>query len=168
MRTKRILFSSIMILIFCGHVTFVAADEIQESSRWEDERRLEDWPVYSLLIKSGGYGNGLPEPEQWKIHGTLKDSEREPMLREVLEKYPNSEYADDAALLLARAELFYHANPNGAIEKLYKVISDYPSGDWIAEDREWLMIIPEMMKLDKDGQRHPRKPRKKRPSTDIR
>jgi len=167
MKTRRILFVSLIILFACGYKMYAVAAENQVLSRWEDKRRLENWPIYSLLIKSGGYGNGIPEPQQWETYGILKDPEREPKLREVLEKYPNSEYADDAALLLARAELFYHGDPNAAIEKLYKVISKYPDGDWIAEDRVWLTIISEITKLGKDGQLHPREPRKKRPGGEL-
>jgi len=76
-----------------------------------------------------------------KPGAVLTDPKREPGLREMLEKHPDSGYADDTALLLARAKLFYHNDPEGAIRELYKVIEDYPNGHWIAEDRVWLDYI---------------------------
>jgi outer membrane protein assembly factor BamD (BamD/ComL family) len=55
-------------------------------------------------------------------------------LEEAILKYPNSPYADDAALLLARAYYFYRDDAEKAIAALYQVIDQYPEGNWIAED----------------------------------
>jgi tetratricopeptide (TPR) repeat protein len=55
-------------------------------------------------------------------------------LRSVVQQYPDSAYADDAALLLARAYYFYEEDADKAIEGLYEVARKYPKGAWIAED----------------------------------
>ncbi|MFC1781903.1 tol-pal system YbgF family protein [Planctomycetota bacterium] len=138
------------------------ASNLQQLSKWEDQRRVDDFPIYSLLVKSQGAGNFAPEPEQWEMKGKLTDPEREPALQKILKEYPDSEYADDAALLLARAKLFYHNDANAAVDDLYKVISDYPDGNWISEDRIWLEMIPGIVHIDNNGQIVPRNPIKVR------
>ena len=118
-----------------------AAAQATTELRW-DERRIRDYPIYRLLLKARAYGSGVSEPSQWssaKEKGKpFVDPRREKNLREVLSRHPESEYADDAALLLARARFFYHDDAKGAIEDLYKVISRYPKGTWFAENRLFL------------------------------
>jgi|GEM_PF-4788262 len=122
--------------------------------RW-DQQRIRDYPIYRLLLKKGAVGSGMPEQMQWamaKEKGEpFVDTQREKDLKELLSKYPHSEYADDAALLLARAKFFYHNDVAGAIEDLYKVISEYPKGTWIAEDILFLefAMISNMTKAGK-------------------
>jgi len=133
-----------MVIICAGvlsnAVLVVVADEATTSLRW-DERHAQDYQMYRLLIKEGCCGARPSEGEYAGGNIPLKDRKREPALREVLAKYPDSEYADDAALLLARAKFLYHEDAEGAIEELYKVIAKYPDGDWIAEDPTWLQVI---------------------------
>lgn len=140
-------------IVGCGAIKAYGEDSLIGSSWYA--RHLDEWPIFSLLIKSGGYGSGIPEPSQWESERPLKDPDREPALRKLLEEYPDTEYADDAALLLARAKLFYYNDPNSAIEALYKVIQDYPNGNWIAENEQWLLEIPDMLLKDKDGKWRP-------------
>jgi len=130
----------------CGSSVVGEEDSPDAGLRW-DQRYLHEAPVFRLLVKPEGCGGLGPEWYHYqdlqteKPGAVLTDPEREPGLREMLEKYPDSEYADDAALLLARAKLFYHNDPEGAIRDLYKVIEDYPNGHWIAEDGVWLDYI---------------------------
>lgn len=154
MKQKQLTYLGLIVFIVgCGAIKACGEDSSIGSSWYA--RHFDEWPIFSLLIKSGGYGSGIPEPVQWKIRRPLKDPDREPALRKLLEEYPDSEYADDAALLLARAKLFYHNDPNSAIEALYKVIQDYPNGNWIAENERWLLIMPRMLRKDKDGKWRP-------------
>lgn len=115
----------------------LAAEKDKMELRW-DQQRIRDYPIYRLLLKKRAVGSGMPEQMQWamaKEQGKpFVDPQREKDLAELLSRYPHSEYADDAALLLARARFFYHDDAKGAIEDLYKVISKYPKGTWIAED----------------------------------
>jgi tetratricopeptide (TPR) repeat protein len=115
----------------------LSAEKDKTELRW-DQQRIRDYPIYRLLLKARSTGSGISEEMQWEMAKeqgkTFVDSQRENNLKELLSKYPNTEYADDAALLLARARYFYHNDANGAIEDLYKVISKYPKGTWIAED----------------------------------
>ncbi len=118
-----------------------ATQPTSQALRW-DQRHLPEYPIYCLLLKRDGVGNGLAEPRQWEWAETRKpldDDTREPALRALLKKYPDSDYADDAALLLARARLFYHDDAKGAIEQLYAVAAKYPQGHWIAEDAVFLL-----------------------------
>ena len=132
-------------------VTAVVSGERTVVSQWEDGRHLSDGAIWSLLVKKNGYGNSGPEWLHWEGK-PLEDSTRKSALEKLLAQYPSSEYADDAALLLARAKLFYDNDPVGAVEELYQVIKDYPNGEWIAEDQIWLFIMPSMVKFDTEGE----------------
>ncbi len=154
----------LFLLAVTSSLLIVKAQEQKKLSKWEDERMLNDFNIWSLLVKKGGYGSGIPESQQWRSGRTLTDTEREPALEKILKDYPKSDYADDAALLLARAKLLYHKDASGAIKDLYKVISDYPNGNWIAEDGIWLQVIPVISYIDRDGKRLPRTPLEERPT----
>jgi tetratricopeptide (TPR) repeat protein len=110
--------------------------------RW-DQLRIRDYPIYNLFVKarSAGAGSGT-EPVQWKFAKRdgkpFVDPYRKKNLKKLLSLYPDTEYADDAVMLLARAKFFYDNDAKGAIKDLYKVISKYPKDDWIAEDPQFL------------------------------
>lgn len=81
----------------------------------------------------------------WRILPRLglardKDTVREyeEGLEKVLKDHSDSPFADEAALILARAKFYWHDDVEGAIESLQKVANDYPNGAWIAENREWI------------------------------
>ena len=118
-----------------GHA--LAADEKPGALRW-DKERIRDYPIYRLLVEGSSRGTDALEHRQWeraKADGKpLVNPKREPNLRALIARYPDSDYADDAALLLARAQFFYHGDVAGAIEGLYEVIKKYPKGTWLAED----------------------------------
>lgn len=109
--------------------------------RW-DQQRIRDYPTYRWLLKARASGAGMPEVTQWEHvraqGGDFADPHRQENLRRILEDHPESEYADDAALLLARAKFLYDNDAAGAIRDLYAVVERYPNGTWIAEDRLFL------------------------------
>lgn len=124
----------------------------QSSLRW-DQRYLRDYHIYKLFLTHGFNVEGsrvmMSEPDAWlfarnaKKQKALKDDQREGNLKQLLAEYPNSDYAGDAALLLARAKFIYHQDADGAIKDLYKVSENYPESHWVAEDRaflEWATI----------------------------
>jgi hypothetical protein len=125
------------IILWCSASGSMATEKDKMELRW-DLKRIRDYPIYRLLLKARSAGSGMSEEMQWadaKVEGKpFVDAQRENNLKELLSKYPNSEYVDDVALLLARAKFFYHNDANGAIEDLYKVILKYPKSTWIAED----------------------------------
>lgn len=120
---------------------------------------LDNTEAFCALFKPKAYGALGSEMDQWYIGSTTGGDERIAQLQEAIQKYPESPYADDAALLLARAYFLYGndtangiaATVNGrtipnaffpygddakkAIAALYDVIKRYPGGEWIAEDR---------------------------------
>ena len=147
--------SIIVLSIMYMNMVAIAVEHDEDAilSRWQDERCLEDGDIWVKLIKDGGYGPRGPEWSQW-YGKPLVDPQRKASLKELLAKYPNSDYADDAALLLARAKCFYDNDPAGAVKGLYQVIQDCPNGNWIAEDPVWLRIVPSYMTtMDKEGHR---------------
>jgi hypothetical protein len=119
--------------------------------RW-DQQLVEDFPIYLLLIKSGSAGSGAPEAMQWEVAkrrgGNFVDVNREAKLSQLLKEYPQSAYADDASLLLARCAFLYHGDADGAIKGLYEVIQNYPQARkcaWIAEESlflEYAVMVP--------------------------
>lgn len=137
----RLAVAIIGMLLWLSVGSSLAAEKDKMELRW-DQQRIRDYPIYRLLLKARSAGSGMPEQIQWamaKEQGKpFVDPQRETDLTELLSLYPDSEYADDAALLLARARFFYHNDAKGAIENLYKVISKYPKGTWIAEDSLFL------------------------------
>jgi len=119
----------------------LAAAQTTQPLRW-DQKRIRDYPIYNLLIKGGSAGNGVPEVWQWefaKERGKpFTDQNREANLLQLLRDYPDSDYADDALLLLARCKFLYQGDADGAIGGLYEVIQKHPKtagSSWIAEDR---------------------------------
>lgn len=116
---------------------------------------LEHREAFRALFKPGTTGNTGSEVGQWlrsrSQGGPKGGEERIAQLQEALRKYPNSPYADDAALLLARAYYFYRGDPRKAIAELYEVVKKYPKGAWIAEGgivRTWIAPLagnPETM-----------------------
>ena len=133
--------------VWCVTGSALADTPPEEGLRW-DQRLMQEQHIYRLLLKEYGYGPYGSEEMLWHAErrerrgpgAVLTDQKREPALRELLDKHGESHYADDTALLLARARFFYHADPEGAIRELYKVIKDYPLGHWIAEDTTWLRL----------------------------
>ncbi len=128
--------------------------------RW-DQQRIQDYPVYHLLLKARSVGAGMSERLQWeraKEKGDkFHDHKREENLRKLLKDHPRSDYVDDAALLLARCRFLYHQDANGAINGLYAVIQRYPKAaksTWLAEDR---LFLEHAMLSNVTKQGHPRK-----------
>jgi len=138
-----------IITAMSGIVATAQTTQSAKPLRW-DQQRIQDYPIYKLLSKERSLGNGVPEAMQWELAKEegkrFVDEKREANLAALLKEYPNSDYADDAALLLARCKYLYHGDVDGAIKGLYEVIQKYTKvtkSSWIAEDdqfRQWAMF----------------------------
>jgi len=104
-----------------------------DEPRWKSEM-FENKEAFCALFKPGAYGAGGSEMDRWDAELAKGGDERIAQLQEAIRKYPNSPYADDAALLLARAVFLYRGDADRAISGLSDVIKQYPDGEWIAED----------------------------------
>jgi len=79
-----------------------------------------------------------------------------PELRKFLEKFPNSEYADDAQMIIARAydsygRYFYdfvEYKPEQAINEYQKLIDDYPQSEHVFQARKAIARIYEIQLQD--------------------
>jgi hypothetical protein len=106
-----------------------------------DIRLAKDRAVFLLLFEERGLRGGESETARWIRSGTLNDPDRIERLTRLLREHPNSDFADDAAFLLARAKLYYENDPDAAIEALYKVVKDYPDGAYVAGDPIFLQAV---------------------------
>ncbi len=138
---KAMISCGIALALALGSTACIGAEAGDGVERF-DQRFVRDYPIYRLLLKKGCYGSGGTEVRKWetaKKKGKLfKDDKRASDLQTILTDHAASDYADDAALLQARALYLYQGDVAGAIKGLYAVIRKYPKGTWIAEDRVFL------------------------------
>ena len=107
-------------------------------SQWRSDI-LKNIDAFRAMFKPGTIGSNVSEIVKWRIKSLGREKlaggeERIAQLREAIQKYPNSPFADDAALLLARAYFLYIGDTDKAIAALRDVVKKYPDGKWIAED----------------------------------
>lgn len=105
--------------------------------RW-DLMMIEEAPIWGNLISYYGYSD---KSRYWP--------ERKASLQAIIEKYPESRWADDAALCLAGGQASIEGDIDGAIAAIRQIIAQYPDGHsiiayWDLEkgcvlDESWLM-----------------------------
>lgn len=88
-------------------------------------------------------------------------TERKAALEKIVREFPDSRWADDAALILACGKASFENNVNGAIAGLKKVAEQYPDGQTIVShwyphdgcrfDDTWLMWQGGLVFLNPDG-----------------
>jgi len=96
---------------------------------------------------------------------------RKKALLQILERYPDSRWADDAALILACGKIGFEDDPAGAIKDLQMLIRRYPYGQtivthWDPEDGDriddvWLYSQGSLVFFNKDGSTRTTKPFKR-------
>lgn len=155
--------SSIFVLIFftAGIGLFFPFSCSGEQSsaytgRW-DLRMIEEAPIWKNLLVNYSYAE---HRKFWP--------ERKRALEKILDKFPDSRWADDAALILACGKASFENDPNGATADLKKVVEQYPSGHtivtyWDPEDGcrfddTWLMWQGGLVFLNPDGTTRTAKP----------
>lgn len=87
--------------------------------------------------------------------------ERKESLLKVIEQFPKSNWADDAALMYAIDNAAFESNLDSGIVALRKVIADYPTASTIVSgwdsqsgcriNNTWLKWAPSLVTQDKDG-----------------
>ncbi len=120
-----------------------------EGERW-DLGMLEDASIWVKLLME--YGNAEHQ-EAWP--------QRKAALQEIVELYPESRWADDAALILACGKASFEDDVYGAISDLEAVIEQYPYDQTVVEqwapdtgcrfDETWLMWAGSLAMLGPDG-----------------
>lgn len=119
-----------------------------DSVSW-DLRMIKEAPIWKHLLVNYFYADH-----------TIYWPERKEALQKVIEEFPNSRWADDAALLLAGGQASIEGDIKGAINALKKVVHDYPFEStivtlWDSErgfrlNDAWLMWAPALAFLNQD------------------
>lgn len=98
--------------------------------RWDlriiDEARINKAHLWFNLLTE--YSNARYK-EAW--------SRRKAALQEVVEKYPASQWADDAAVILACGKYEFEGDRDGAIADLKAAVAKYPNGHSIVDTFYW-------------------------------
>jgi hypothetical protein len=121
----------------------------ETQDRW-DLKMINEEPIWRNLLVH--YFNGEPN-KSW--------FERKSALNDIIINYPRSQWADDAALLLAGGKASFEHDINGAIKDLKKIIDIYPNGSTILTSWDvvfgftinstWLMWAPDLVIENADG-----------------
>lgn len=121
---RRVFFFIVATLIACP-CTF-AQEACDDSFRW-DLQMIREAPIWQNLLVNYSYAD---HRERWP--------ERKRALELILEKHPQSQWADDAALILACGKANFEDNTKGALADLRKLIREYPYGQTVVVhwDRE--------------------------------
>jgi tetratricopeptide (TPR) repeat protein len=115
----------------------------KKSERW-DKRTIEEALIWQNLLVN-----------YWNANYTLYWPERKKALIAIIEKFPDSQWADDAAILLAGGKASIEKDIPGAIEDLKKIIRTYKNAStiikgWDSErgcliSEAWLMWAPSLV-----------------------
>jgi tetratricopeptide (TPR) repeat protein len=126
------------------------------SERW-DLQMIKEAPIWKNLLVNYAYAD---HKKFWP--------ERKKALETILEQFPESRWADDAALVLACGKASFENNMDGAISALKKVAEIYPYGrtivvEWDPQDGcrfddTWLMWQGSLVFLNPDGTARTSKP----------
>jgi len=116
-------FSTCMLIALCraSH----GGESALETPRW-DLMMIKEAPIWKHLLNSYVYADPA---KYWP--------ERKAALEQVVAKYPESQWADDAALVLACGRCDFENDPKGAIHALKDIGSTYPDGQTIVV--EWFI-----------------------------
>ena len=116
--------SGIYMLITFPRVSY-GGQSVANTPRW-DLKMIEEAPIWKHLLNSYPYAD---QARYWP--------ERKAALEQVVMKYPKSQWADDAALVLACGKHDFENDANGAIRDLKNIGSTYPDGQTIVV--EWFL-----------------------------
>jgi hypothetical protein len=148
------IFASLSIIILTLMKT-EGQDSNNKIDRW-DLKMIGEEPIWRNLLKH--YHNGEPN-KSWY--------ERKSALNDIIINYPESQWADDASLLMGGGKASFEHDINGAIKDLMKIIDRYPNSSTILTTWEpgfgfelnntWLMWAPGLVSENAEGKRisHP-------------
>jgi hypothetical protein len=146
-------FILILILMAAGMGLFSTGSDTE---RW-DLRMIKQAPIWKNLMVNYAYAD---HKKFWP--------ERKKALETILDKYPDSRWTDDAALILACGKASFENDTNGAVAALKKVAETYPNGrtivvDWSPGngcrfDDKWVVWQGGLVFLNPDGSIRTAKP----------
>lgn len=154
-----LIFTIILFIAGIGFISpFSSSGELfaAQTERW-DLRMIEEAQIWKKLLVNYFYAE---HRRFWP--------ERKKALEEILAKFPESRWADDAALVLACGKASFEDDLNGAIAELEKVAEKYPTGhtivvlwdpqDGCRYDDTWLAWQGSLVFLNPDGSVRTTKP----------
>lgn len=108
-------------LVLVGIMSFFVYGEQPppDPNRW-DLRMIQEAPMWMPLVVDYA---ASPRVKHWP--------ERRAAIEKIVKEYPDSRWADDAALVLAGGKASFENDISGAIADLKKIIENYPNGDTI-------------------------------------
>lgn len=119
------------------------------NQRW-DLRMIKEAPIWSNLLKHYFYAE---HQRYWP--------ERKATLEKIIKEFPNSQWADDAALILACGKASFENNSAGAILALHQVAQKYSHGQTVVAywdkadgcrfDEVWLTWQAGLVHLNTNG-----------------
>ena len=129
--------------------TLIAHGQEMSSKRW-DLQMIEEAPIWHLL-KIHYFDN--PVKEYWP--------QRKTALQTVINQFPASRWADDAALMLAGGQVSIEGDRVGSLITLRRVMSDYPDANTVVVgwhpangchlDKIWLISSSHARPFDRFG-----------------
>lgn len=162
-RLVRLLSVAAFVLGACGTASLAADDAT--STRWDKRMApLEEVKIWSNLIVGYRYGNSAAA---WPA--------RKQLLQRIVTEHPDSQWADDAAIILACGLYEFEGQAEASINAFREILVDYPEADtvvvplWILGhavhlDETWVQAVSALKYLGRDGIRegtpynHPRAP----------
>lgn len=113
-----------------------------------------------VMIKEAHIWNNLLKNYAYADHNKFWPDTKA-SLQQVLTNWPDSRWADDAALMLAGGKASFENDPAGAINDLERIISEYPNGKTVVVgwnsnrgcylDETWIFCRAGLVSLDSDG-----------------
>lgn len=156
MKSGIVLSAIFITLITLAGAAYVAHGEQIGSQRW-DLRMIEESPIWKYLLVNYAYADKV---KYWP--------ERKAALQIVINRFPDSRWADDAALFLAGGQASFEGDMKGAIAALKQVMEKYPSEHTIVSrweygrgcglDEAWLMCRGGLVFLNPDRSIRERRP----------
>ena len=126
-----------------------AQDSIVEPQRW-DERMINEADVWKNLLPYYYYAN---KTSYWP--------ERKQALMKIINEFPESQWVDDALLLMTDEKAVIENNIDGAILELRNIQKNYPNEStiivyWFDDfgcqiDRTWMMWVPSLIARDENN-----------------
>lgn len=114
-----------LFVLVCASGLAYAEQSTADPERW-DLRIIEEEPIWRYLLVQ--YGSG-PAEKYWP--------ERKAALQTVIREYPDSQWADDAAVMLACGQATMEGDIPGGIAALRAVMEKYPLEHTIVEYWDW-------------------------------
>ena len=126
-RLVRLLSVAAFVLGACGTASLAADDAT--STRWDKRMApLEEVKIWSNLIVGYRYGNPAAV---WPA--------RKQSLQRIVTEHPDSQWADDAAIILACGLYEFEGQAEASINAFREILVDYPEADTVVVPMLWMI-----------------------------